>query len=135
MLEVFIDLKKAFDTANHEILFHKLTLYEINSTCLEWFKSYLSNRKQYIVYDFYNNIKKSAYLDILCGVLQGSILDPLLFLIYVNVLYKCSEKLNPVMFAHDTNLFISGINVDDLSSDVNCELKKISLWFKANNYR
>ena len=62
----------------------------------------------------------------------GIYLGPLLFLIYVNDLYKCSEKLNPVMFADDTNLFISGINVDDLFSDMNCELNKISLWFKAN---
>ena len=77
-LGVFIDLK-AFDTVNHEILLHKLKLYGINGTCLEWFKSYVSNRKQCIVYDVYNNIKKSAYLDILCGVPQGSILGPLLF--------------------------------------------------------
>ena len=94
VLGVFIDLKKAFDTVNHEILLHKLKLYGINGTCLEWFKSYLSNRKQCIVYDVYNNTKKSAYLDILCGVPQRSILGPLLFLIYVNELYKCSEKLN-----------------------------------------
>ena len=130
-LGVFIDLK-AFDTVNHEILLHKLKLYGINGTCLEWFKSYLSNRKQCIVYDVYNNIKKSAYLDILCGVPKGSILGPLLFLIYVIDLYKCSEKLNPVMFVDDTNFFLSGINVDDLFSDMNCELNKISLWFKAN---
>ena len=132
MLGVFIDLKKPFDTVNHEILFHKLKLYEINDTCLEWFKNYVSNRKQCIVYDVYNNIKKSAFLDILCGVPQRSILGPLLFLIYVNDLYKCSEKLNPVMFADDTNLFLSGINIDDLYSDTNCKLNKISLWFKAN---
>ena len=62
----------------------------------------------------------------------GICLGPLLFLIYVNDLYKCSEKLNPVRFADDTNLFISGINVDDIFSDMNCELNKISLWFKAN---
>ena len=132
VLGVFIDLKKAFDTVNHEILLHKLKLYGINGTCLEWFKSYLSNRNQCIVYNIYNNFKKSVYLDILCGVSQGSILGPLLFLIYVNDLYKYSEKLNLIMFADDTNLFISSINVDDLFSDMNCELNKISLWFKAN---
>ena len=132
MLGVFIDLKKPFDTVNHEILFHKLKLYEINDTCLEWFKNYVSNRKQCIVYDVYNNIKKSAFLDILCGVPQRSILGPLLFLIYVNDLYKCSEKLNPVMFADDTNLFLSGINVIDIFFYINCELNEISLWFNAN---
>ena len=68
VLGVFIDLKKAFDTVNHEILLHKLKLYGIHGTCLEWFKSCLSNRNQFIVYNVYNNIKKSVYLDILCGV-------------------------------------------------------------------
>ena len=60
MLGVFIDLKKAFDTVNHEILLHKLKLYGINGTCLEWFKSYLSNRDQCIVYNVNNNMNKSA---------------------------------------------------------------------------
>ena len=132
VLGVFIDLKKAFETVNHEILLHKLKLYEINGTCLEWFKSYLSNQYQCFVYNVHNNSKKSVYLDILCGVPQESILGQLLFFVYVNGLYKCSEKLNPIMFADDTNLFLSGINVDDLFSDMNCELNKIYLWFKAN---
>ena len=81
---------------------------------------------------FYNNIKKSVYLDILCSVPQGPIMSPLLFLIYVNGLYKCSEKVNPVILVDDTNLVLSGINVDYLFSDMNCELNKISLYFKAN---
>ena len=113
---IFIDLKKAFGTVNHEILLHKLKLYGINGTCLEWFKRNLSNRNECIVYNVYNNIKKSVYLDILCGVPQEFISDPLHFLIYVNDLYK----------------FLSSINVDDLSSDMNCELDKISFRFKAN---
>ena len=131
MFGVFIDLKKAFDIVNNQILLHKLKLYGIYGTCLEWFKIYLLNRNQCIVYNVYSNIKKSVCLDILCGLPQGFILGPLLFLIYVNNLRKCSEKLNPIMFADDTNLFISGINVDDFFSNMNCELNKISLWFKA----
>ena len=81
MLGVFIELKKLFDRVNYEILLHKLKLHGINGTCLEWFKSYFSNRNQCIVYEAYNSIKKSVYLDILCGVLHGPILGPLLFLI------------------------------------------------------
>ena len=84
MLGVFIDLKIAFNTVNHEILLDKLKLYGINGTCLEWFKSYLSSRTQCIVYDVYNNIKISVYLVILCGVPPGIHLGPLLFIIYVN---------------------------------------------------
>ena len=121
-LGVFIDLK-AFDTVNLEILLHKLKLYGIHGISLEWLKSDLSNRNQYIVYDVYDNIKKSVYLDILIWCATGILLGPI---------FKCLGKLNPVMFADDSNLFVSGINVDDLFSDRNCELNKISLWFKAN---
>ena len=74
VLGVFIYLKKAFDTVNHEILSQKLKL-GINGALLEWFKSYLSNRNQCIVLEVYNTIKKSVYLDILCGVPHGSILE------------------------------------------------------------
>ena len=76
-----MDLKKAFDAVNNEIILHKLILYEINGTCLEWFKSYLSNRNQCILYDDYDHIKKSVYLAISCGLPQGSILSQFLFLI------------------------------------------------------
>ena len=114
------------------MLLHKLELYGINSAYLQWFKSYLSNRNHCIVYNVNNNINKSVYWGILVGVSQGSILVSLFLLIYVNDLFKCSRKLNPVMFADDTNSFLSGINVDGLYSDMNCELNKIYLWFKTN---
>ena len=101
-LGVFIDLSKAFDTVNHDILLKKLTFYGINNLYLTWFKSYLSGRTQYIQYDN----SKTEMANISCGVPQGSILGPLLFLIYVNDLKSSLKILNPIMFADDTIPFL-----------------------------
>ena len=95
---IFIDLSKAFDTVDHNILLKKLSIYGIRNTNLKWFKSYLSDRKQYISTDQGNTDVET----ILCGVPQGSILGPLLFLIFVNDLSK-PTLLDPIMFADDTN--------------------------------
>ena len=127
-LGVLIDLSKAFDTVDHEILLKKIKFYGINKTILKWLFSYLSKRKQYISYDS----KPTKTQTVLCGVPQGSILGPLLFLIYVNDLFKSSNILNPIMFADDTNLFYSHKNISNLFKTVNNELKNIHEWFKAN---
>ena len=127
-LGIFIDLSKAFDTVDHEILLKKLHLYGVRGNSLKWFDSYLSNRKQYIEYGKIS----TDLLGIKCGVPQGSILGPLLFIIYVNDLYKVSTLLEPIMFADDTNLFLSHKNIKKLFETANSELEKIYQWFKAN---
>ena len=127
-LGVFIDLSKAFDTVNHKILLKKLTYFGIKGVYLDWFKSYLRNRKQFISY----NDKSSSILDITCGVPQGSILGPLLFLLYVNDLQKASNIVKPIMFADDTNILFSDKHITSLFSTMNNELKNIQSWFNSN---
>ena len=99
---IFINLSKAFDTVDHTILLKKLEIYGIMGANFAWFRSYLTNRKQYICI---NNDNKTNEEKVTCGAPQGSILGPLLFLIYVNDLPSASNLLNTVMFADETNLF------------------------------
>ena len=128
VLGLFLDFSKAFDTVDHEILFLKLEHYGIRGNALALFKNYLSNRSQYVVY----NGLQSSKQRITCGVPQGSILGPLLFLIYINDLGDVSDVLFTLLFADDSNLFLSGTNPDELINKMNTELIKIVKWLEVN---
>ena len=128
-LGAFIDLSKAFDTDDHSILIKKLKLYGVKGNNLRWFESYLSNGKQYISY---NSRKCTTFENITYGVPQGSILGPLLFLIYVNDPPNATSILDLIMFADDTNLFYSHHDIKTLFSTVNEELEKLGGWFTTN---
>ena len=127
-LGVFIDLSKAFDTVNHNILIDKLNSYGIKSNSLKWFSSYLSNRKQFVQ----AGAIKTSSLDSICGVSQGSILGPLLFIIYVNDFCCVSKIFEPIIFADDTNLFFSHKSIKELFHIANLELNKVFKCFNAN---
>ena len=125
---VFLDLSKAFDAIEHQILINKLQHYGVRGTALNLLINYLSNRKQFV---FVNGVS-SGTLPIEYGVPQGSILGPLLFLIFINDLPCVSKWFEFIIFADDTNLLMSHFDVNYLYEMANNELQKISLWFKAN---
>ena len=125
---VFIDLAKAFDTVDHCILLKKLHFYGIRGVPHKWFSSYLENRKQFVTI----NNTNSNFSNITCGVPQGSILGPILFIIYVNDLNNVSNKLRNIMFADDTNLFMTEKNIEKVETQMNFELKLLIEWFQVN---
>ena len=127
-LGVFLDLSKTFDTVNHNILQEKLKAYGIQPENLKWFRNYLSNRKQFILYDDF----KTEVKIVKCRVPQGSILGPLLFLVFVNDLSNSTKVLDLVLFADDTNLFCSDSNIRTLFETANQELSQINDWFLPN---
>ena len=112
---IFIDLQKAFDTVNHAILLSKLEHYGVRGCALEWFRSYQSDRNQYVSV----NGSNSKLLSITCGVPQGSVLGPLLFLIYINDLPNASQKLKFYLFADDTNIYFESSDLSNLIKIVN----------------
>ena len=125
---IFLDFQKAFDTVDHCILLDKLYFYGIRGQAFDWFSSYLHNRQQLV--NYYGC--ESDLKIIKCGVPQGSILGPLLFLLYINDLPQVSEYFMPILFADDTNLFATGYNLNDIVSEIKKEIAYIYAWVKAN---
>ncbi len=133
-INIFLDLSKAFDMLNHEILISKLEYYGLHGLSIELVKSYLSNRKQYVEIEE----SDSDMLSLTIGVPQGSILGPLLFIIYINDIAHASKLFDFIIYADDTTLsttieMVFRNTIDQTTSDVlNKELSMINDWLKVN---
>ena len=125
---VFLDLKKAFDTVDHNTLLTKLQYYGLRGSCHEWFTWYLSNRTQTCLI----NTSMSTPKSVKCGVPQGTILGPLLFLLYINDLPNCLNYSLPRMYADDTSLTYASADLNSIDNCINYDLNRVYIWLSAN---
>ena len=133
-INIYLDLSKAFDTLNHDVLLYKLSYYGVEGTALKLMESYLKNRQQYVEIDGI----KSELVSVKTGVPQGSILGPLLFLIYINDFENASEIFDLIIYADDTtlsgalNVISQKSELENINEAINDELTKINDWLKVN---
>ena len=125
-----MDLSKAFNTIDQNILLYKLEQYGFRGVVLEWFKNCVNNRKQYV---FHNNCK-SNLKSIVCGVHQGSILGLLLFILYVNDIINTSNVLDFILFADDTTMLYSHKDMSSKTNTINVEFEVI-IGLRQRNYQ
>ena len=125
---VLVDFKKAFDLVDHDILMSKLEFYGIKDKTLSWFKSYLSQRQQQVSIDN----TKSRFRPITCGVPQGSILGPLLFLLFINDLPLYTSNVSTDMYADDTTLYDVQTSQDTIEKNLQIALNELHKWCKNN---
>ena len=124
----FVNLEKAFDTADNDVLLGKLSLYGIQESAYDWFKSYLKNHTQKCAVS--GSLSKVCSLD--CGVPQGTILGPLLFLIYINDLPNRISFRQPRMYAYDTHITYASADLHSMQSSLNHDLSNIHKWLLCN---
>ena len=121
-LSVFLGLKKAFDTVDHKIMVTKLKAIGVRGTAADWFASYLNNRRQYCS----SGNRKSSESLVTCGIPQGSCLDQLLFIIYINDFESCLRQDKAGMYADDSHVTLTSDNMEELLERVQEEVRNIS---------